>query len=144
MIEITCPGPPVPKGRPRFTVYSAGGRQRTRIYTPGKTRVYEVKLAGYAAEAMKGQAPLDGPLSVIMKAFFPIPKSWTKARKRRAHYVTSKPDLDNIAKSLDALNNIVFKDDAQVVDLFVRKLYDEQPRLEITVQRMPDMGEMRE
>jgi Holliday junction resolvase RusA-like endonuclease len=35
-----------------------------------------------------------------------------------------KPDIDNIAKTyLDAMNGVIFKDDTQVIDLHVKKLY---------------------
>ncbi len=68
------------------------------------------------------------PLQMIISAYYEIPKSTTK--KKRAEimdgklYPTKKPDADNIAKVIcDALNKIAYKDDTQIIDLTVRKLY---------------------
>jgi Holliday junction resolvase RusA-like endonuclease len=49
-------------------------------------------------------------------------------------------DVDNCAKNLlDALKKIAFGDDAQVIDLHVRKTLDrERPRVEIEVRRIVD------
>ena len=48
---------------------------------------------------------------------------------------TTRPDADNYAKAaLDACNAILFKDDAQVTDLIVRKRYSVTPRLLITME----------
>ena len=46
---------------------------------------------------------------------------------------TTKPDWDNIAKVIDALNHVVWADDASVVDGLVRKFYGETPELVIQV-----------
>ena len=51
--------------------------------------------------------------------------------------VTSKPDTDNIAKSiLDSLNGIAYKDDKQVVDLRVRKQYAEVPSVSVWIREV--------
>ena len=120
---------------------------KPRAYTPKKTKDYEFELraAAYRARFERSMTkPLDVPVSMIVKAFIPIPRSWSKKRREAAHYASARPDIDNYAKSvLDALNGIVYRDDSQVVDLFVRKLYDDNPRLEITVQEMPPLGAVR-
>lgn len=46
---------------------------------------------------------------------------------------TSKPDPDNIMKGLDALNEVVFRDDKQIVDARVIKSYSERPALRIEI-----------
>ena len=54
----------------------------------------------------------------------------------------SKPDGDNVAKLvLDAMNELVWRDDSQVVSLEVLKMIaagDEQPHLEITITEVND------
>lgn len=52
---------------------------------------------------------------------------------------TKKPDADNIAKVvLDALNNICYKDDTQVVELIVNKYYSLEPRVEVIIKDVED------
>jgi Holliday junction resolvase RusA-like endonuclease len=47
---------------------------------------------------------------------------------------TSRPDVENSVKGcMDALQGIVYRDDAQIVHLIARKCYGERPLLEITV-----------
>ena len=73
----------------------------------------------------------------------PIAKSWPQKKQFAAECNAlrpiGKPDLDNYAKILDALNLIVWNDDSQVVDLTVFKYYDHAPRLEITVDALPNI-----
>lgn len=98
-MKITIPGRPVPKGRPRL-----GYRGRTAfIYTPPATKEYE-KLVGWVAKCM-GCRPMEGPIAATIDV-----------------YHRSKLDVDNVAKSiLDGLNGVAYIDDAQVVELLVRK-----------------------
>jgi Holliday junction resolvase RusA-like endonuclease len=128
-ITIRLAGVPKGKGRPRFS------RASGRAYTPEATRSYEGALRYAAQQVMGDRPPLEGPLMVLMNAWFPIPASWSKSKRAAAYYAPCKPDADNLAKVLDALNEVVFKDDKQVVALHLRKFYGEQPALEITVQR---------
>jgi Holliday junction resolvase RusA-like endonuclease len=91
-----------------------------------------------AQDVMDGRSPIEGPLKVCVFASFPIPASWPKKRRAAAlagtARPTTKPDADNLLKILDALNQVVWRDDSQIVDGFVRKLYSETPELVITVE----------
>lgn len=134
MIVINVPGLPQGKGRARF------GNGRT--YTPAKTVAYEGLIALAGEQAMDGRALLEGPVYVTLTAFFPIPKSWNKARTAQAQsglaWHTSKPDGDNILKAVgDGLNGIVWKDDSQLAFTKVIKQYGPAPRLEIAVELLP-------
>lgn len=43
---------------------------------------------------------------------------------------TKKPDNDNIVKVVeDALNDVAYKDDKNIVDCVVQKYYSEQPQI---------------
>lgn len=136
-MKIIIPGVPAGKGRPKFSTVNG----HAVAYTPKKTANYEnlVKLA-YQEQAGSMFEPSD-QLRAEIKAFFPIPKSTTK-RKRAEMQAggilhTKKPDADNIAKAiLDALNGVAYYDDAQVCELFVKKLYSDQPRAELTLNRV--------
>ena len=126
-ITIRLAGIPKGKGRPRFS------RKSGRAYTPEATRSYEGALRYAAQQVMGDRKPLEGALAVRMVAGFPIPASWSKSKRAAAYYAPVKPDADNLAKVLDALNEVVFKDDKQVVCLNMRKVYTATPALEITV-----------
>jgi Holliday junction resolvase RusA-like endonuclease len=134
MIRITVEGAPVGKGRPRFV------RSRGIAFTPAKTANYEAILAARGAEAMAGRSPLEGPLVVRMTAFMPLAKSWSRKKTAAALEGSErpgKPDLDNIVKAVgDALNQIVWRDDAQIAEARLSKLYDLRPRLEIEVEEL--------
>ncbi len=116
----------VPKGRPRF------GKGFT--YTPTKTRRFETTLAALVKRNKScPMTPLVGPLKVSMTFFVKAPK-----RKLRNH-PSVKPDLDNYAKGVsDSLNGILWKDDAQIVDMVLSKRYAQAPQIQITVERVFD------
>jgi len=133
MIRIIVAGSPVGKGRPKFV------RATGRAYTPEKTANYEAILAARGADAMAGQPLLDGPLQVIVTAFMPIATTWSKKKTAAAlegSLRPGRPDADNMLKVLDALNGIVWRDDAQIAEARISKLYDEEPRLEIEVTQI--------
>jgi Holliday junction resolvase RusA-like endonuclease len=131
LIEIRMDGRPIGKGRPRFV------RATGRTYTPEKTARYEDRLAWAAQGVMGGRPLLDGPLSVTINAHMEIPasksKRWQAEALGQIRRPTGKPDADNVAKLLDALNKIVWVDDAQIVALHVFKHYTDRPRIEILV-----------
>lgn len=129
MISITIPGDPVAQGRPRVT--------RFGTYDPEKSRDYKA-FVKYCALEVKPDSPLDRPLAVTVRAFFPMPKSkskrWHTAALLGDERPTKKPDADNIAKIVcDALNGILWKDDSQIVILLVTKRYALEPRVELEV-----------
>jgi Holliday junction resolvase RusA-like endonuclease len=79
---------------------------------------------------------LQGPVSLQMIVRCPIPKSWSKKRKRNAlgRFVSSKPDLDNYEKMyFDVLNGIAYKDDSQIASIFSQKIYSDKPSIEINL-----------
>ena len=133
MIVIDLPGLPIAKGRPRFG--------KGRVWTPKRTSAFEKSLGWEAKAAMKGKAPLQGSLAVSVDAYFPVPQSWSK-RDRAAALIgeirpKGRPDSDNLLKTAgDALNGIVWLDDAQIVDADVHKYYSVKPLLHIEVTEL--------
>lgn len=130
-ISFVVPGEPVAKARPRFT-------KNGHAYTPDRTRQYEEIVRLYAIRAMRGKKMLTGAISLSVVAFFPIPKYFTKAIREKALagglWHTKKPDWDNIGKIVsDALNGVVYPDDAVVSDATVAKRYSSNPRVVVTV-----------
>ncbi|MGU3476426.1 RusA family crossover junction endodeoxyribonuclease [Methylobacterium sp. D48H] len=136
-VIIRLPGAPRGKGRHRAQLVHRGGVARIHSHPDQKTEAYESALRLAAGAAMRGRALLTGPLEVRIFATMPIPASWSKRKRldaiERRLRPTTKPDWDNIAKVIDALNQVVWADDASVVDGLVRKFYGETPELVIQV-----------
>jgi Holliday junction resolvase RusA-like endonuclease len=128
MIAFQIPGEPVAKGRARFV------RATGRAFTPRKTLNYEAVVKQYAADAMRGRKPFEGPIRLTIRATFLVPKSWSQKKKREAYWKISKPDFDNIAKVVDAMKSIVWRDDAQVCDFSLQKRYGPVASLVVSVE----------
>lgn len=149
-LTFSLSGEPRGKGRPRATVRGA----HASVYTDAKTRKYEASVTKAARNVMAGRPPLEGPLSVSLRFRMPIPKSAPKrdriamAAGEIAH--TSRPDADNLAKAIldgiaedaaakrkgDERENarVMFRNDSQIVRLFVTKIYAEQPGVDVRVE----------
>lgn len=128
---LTIPGPIKGKHRPRF---SRRGRF-VSVHSDANDVSYENLVKTLWLEK-HGQTMLDGPVRVAIYAIYAVPKSTSK-RKREAMLCaqiqpTKKPDCDNIAKIIcDALNEIAYIDDKQIVRLVVEKGYGEKPGVKI-------------
>lgn len=81
--------------------------------------------ASNALAAIPGAAILDGPVRLSVLFYLPRPKKY-QIRKWTAQtpaHLTA-PDLDKLIRSIgDALTGVVYRDDAQVVDLLTSKRY---------------------
>lgn len=131
MIVVRLRGTPRAKERPRTNM------KTQVVYTPKKTVDYESALRFAAGEVMASRPPLEGPLVVDILIEREIPVSWPEKKKAaarlRALLPASKPDWENYAKMIDALNLIVWVDDGQIVDGRVRKVYSETPGMTVRV-----------
>lgn len=135
-VHFFVPGKPQGKGRPRAV---ARGKF-VRMYTPEKTASYESTVALAASQAMKGRAPIEGPVAVIMAIALPVPASWSKKKQAQALggmlLPITKPDMDNVIKAVyDAINGVVWGDDTQVVDERTTKRYAATPGVDVFVFR---------
>jgi Holliday junction resolvase RusA-like endonuclease len=131
MIQFTVFGEPVAQGRPRATTING----RIRMFDPDKSKDYKtyVKLAAsqYAPNKL-----LECGLGLRVDIYRPIPKNFSKKKTEQAERgvirPTTKPDADNYVKGVkDALKNVIWKDDSQVVELLVNKWYSTKPRVEV-------------
>jgi Holliday junction resolvase RusA-like endonuclease len=132
---FTVEGEPKGKGRPRFR----RTKNFVQTYTDAKTKSYEQQIKDAATRAMGESEPLETPLSVFLYVRFSVPKSYSKQRTKDClsgkEKHTKKPDVDNVAKQiLDSMNNVVYKDDVQVIFLNVKKLYSAVPGVDILVR----------
>lgn len=131
MISFTIPGEPV-----AFARAGANGAQR---FTPKRQRDFMALVRLAAAKAMEGQAIMEGAVSLMVRAVYLVPKSWSKAKAAGANWRASKPDADNLAKIIsDAMNTVVFIDDAQIANLTVQKVYGPIAGVTVSVVRLDD------
>lgn len=134
---LTIPGDPVAQGRPRSRI---AGKVNlfVQTYDPPKSRSWKQD----AAESLRAQwprEPLEGAVQLIVDAYWRRPKAMKGAAKVPK---ATRPDAENVAKAImDAAQGILYRDDAQVVELTMRKWYaraGESPRIELLVARHAD------
>jgi Holliday junction resolvase RusA-like endonuclease len=130
-VTIVIAGDPVAKARPRMT-------RKGFAYTPAHVRKYEAHGRLAAQLAMDGRPPIGTPVKLELFAELPIPASWSGRRRALAItgdlLPTSRPDVDNYVKAgLDCLNEIVVRDDSQVVEIRAQKRFGIAPKLVVTV-----------
>ena len=136
-LKITIYSVPVAKARPR-TVFTNG---KIRTYTPKKTTVFENELRSLAFLAMREKTITEKPIMLKVNFGIPVPNSWSKVKKNKAFEnaikPVTRPDIDNYLKCiLDGLNNVVFKDDSQVVEISASKKYMQIPKTDIFIQEV--------
>ena len=122
---------PVPKGRPRSTVRN----KKINVFTDTKTRQYEFRSKLWLVRAV-GFTQFEGALKVTAHFYIKPPKKYKKDDiKNEKYFPKTRPDLDNYVKALlDICNGIIFKDDAQVVELETCKKYSNQPKTFVKVE----------
>lgn len=135
-IKFTVRGEPQGKGRPRFA--RVGNYVQTR--TPDETVLYENLIrTEFQRQCGSARFPDNAQLDMRILAYYQVPASVSKKKRRqmlnREIRPIKKPDWDNIGKVVaDSLNQLAYRDDAQVVDSQVRKFYSEYPRIEVVIQ----------
>lgn len=129
--RFTVPGVPVGKGRPRK------GKDG-KMHTPQKTRDYEDTVRAYYVYTAKGVCFRDRALSLVVRAYYPLPKSMTE--RERELIIKGElrpcvtPDGDNVLKVIaDALNGVAYDDDRCIVSWHLVKLYSEEPRVDVEI-----------
>lgn len=135
MLEFFVAGKPVPKARARVVRHNG----ITRSYTPEESLNYELLVRYAAAQAVKMNPPHEGPMRLDMIVCLAPPASWSQKKKDAAYLgeilPTVKPDVSNILKSVeDAMNNVAYKDDAQLCEIAVRKVYSMRVGVQITLR----------
>lgn len=143
MIRVWIPGEP--KGQPRPKAFARGGH--ARVYDPGTAEGWKglvaLALRPYVDRLAEHAPAQDAPVAAEMLFKMPRPAAM---RRKRSHPEdgeiphAKKPDVDNLAKAvLDVCTTLrIWHDDAQVVDLRVRKVYHADkggtPGLELTIR----------
>ena len=135
MVNFAIDANPVGKQRARYVKRG----NFVQAYTPEKTRTYEALIKDAAKQAMGSSDPLETPVSLYLYIRVPIPKSCTKKRleaiNNGSEKPIKKPDASNILKSVeDGMNGVVYRDDSQIVNIHVSKVYCSNPGVDICVK----------
>ena len=135
-VEFTAFGVPQPGGSKQIV----GGRNGRARVIEDNTDVYAWRqnIAQVARVLMAHRAPFEGPLRLSVIFYMPRPKSHIGKRgvfPGAPKYPSVRPDTTKLLRALeDALNGIVWKDDAQVVDQVAQKRYTpDDPRAVVAV-----------
>lgn len=139
IITFKVDADPVGKQRARY----AKRGNFVQTYTPDKTRNYESLIKEAAIEAMGSNEILETPVTLYLYIRAPIPKSSTKKRleaiSKGLEKPIKKPDASNVLKSVeDAMNGVVYKDDSQIVNIHVSKVYSSQSGIDVCVKECLD------
>lgn len=108
------------KGKP--VGWQRAGVNNGRHFTQTQTRQYErMTRATFLSEYRESDAFKEHEaVKAEIYAYFERPN------KTKLKFVTKKPDADNVSKIiLDALNGLAYKDDSQIVALYVFKLWSQ-------------------
>lgn len=144
-IKVKILGIPKPKQSARFAIRK--GENGSTFLQKYQTKEVVENERNIAFD-VKSQLP-DGfkPFSEAMKVkalfVFPPLKGFSKSKLSALAagailYKTTKPDLtDNLMKgTMDALNGIVFSDDAVIAEVESKKIYGLVPRIELEFEKL--------
>lgn len=146
-------GNPVAQGRGRIIMYdqcyscrrkaykgkykrcpACGAEMRTLagIKDPDQSRHWKVDVKLMAQQY--AQSPLwEETLMVDLTFEFQRPKSISK----KATWKATKPDVDNLAKAItDALEGVIYRNDAQIAVAKIEKRYSESPGVTVSVMKI--------
>jgi len=137
-LTFTVYGIPQPAGSKRAFFNRALGRALVTDANP-KARPWKALVSDAAIQAMRGRSLLDEPLILVVDFFVARPKGHFRTtgqlRPKAPAAPAVRPDLTKLLRAVeDACTGIVWRDDAQVVDQHVRKIYGEPSRCELTIK----------
>ncbi len=144
-IKFFVAGPPQPRGSKRaFPVHRKNGKLGVSVSDANpNSRNWMAQVSIVAQAEMNGRAPLSGPVSLRLSFTMPRPKSHyrrnSEVKPAAPCYHTSAPDCSKLARGVeDALTNIVYADDAQIVASWTEKRYGERPGVTVEVSGIED------
>lgn len=143
MIEFHVPGLPITQGSKRAFVNKYTGRAQM-VEDSAKLKPWRWAVGAVGASAMAKRPLFSGPVKVRLQFLFPRPKSHygtgrnhDKLKAKAPAVPTGKPDLDKLQRAVfDALTHTVWRDDAQVTEVFAIKRYYEHPGVLVAVEEV--------
>lgn len=87
----------------------------------------------------KPDLQIESSIRLTVEFYFPPLRSWSekRLRERLFSYKRTKPDLDNLLKTvLDAGNGKLWKDDNQIVEIRTFKKYESIPRTALIIEEL--------
>lgn len=128
-VTIYMPIEPVPFAR-------AGAHGKVR-FTPKRQADFMGQFRLFAMNAMSGRPPLEGPLKMEATFVYAAPASWSKKKRAETVWKQSRPDTSNLVKIVeDAINAVVYHDDAQIAVSQVQKKYGDRAEIIVTVSEL--------
>jgi len=125
MIKFEAAIEPVPLSRPRVNT------KTRQVYYPPRSMNFKQALGIVGRAAMRGREPLTSKIKMTIDLY-----KNCKVDCRRYG------DVDNHQKAIfDALNEICFADDCQIVDVHCRKYKDKNQRIVIQIWEVKNMTE---
>lgn len=117
-------GTPQPKGSARGFVAMKAGKPRAIVTSDNKKLRGWADSVRYAAQDA-GDVFFEGAVRLDIDFHFSRPKS---ATPKKRPFMTTRPDVSKLVRAAeDALNGILWKDDAQVVLIVATKSYVDGP-----------------
>ncbi len=122
--------PPVPQKQTRWA--------RNHYYDPNQKDQESMRwqIRPYAPKD-----PLTGPISLYLTFLVPIPKSVSKVMRRQMIegkiLPIKRPDFDNLSYIVvNAMKDLIYVDDSQVVDATIQKRYSEDPKTIVKIVQL--------
>ena len=140
MIEFFVPGKAEPAGSKR--AFMRPGMKFPIVTDDNpKAKGWQKDIKSYAGVAMLGKGSLlDGPLAVSFTFIMARPKGHYGKNGVLASapaYPMVRPDALKLGRAVeDALTQVVYRDDAQIVEEHLTKKYGEKPGVSIFVRRL--------
>lgn len=132
MIEVR--GLPIPQGSTR--AYVPKGWTHPVITSSAKGLKAWRQLIADQAQSHAPPELWSGPIGIVLEFRLPKPKS---EPKRRRTWPDRRPDLDKLSRgAFDALTNVIFRDDSQIVQLHAEKDWG-APGVRITLKKIEEV-----
>lgn len=140
--KLTIMMPPFAQPRPRARILKQGSFTRVCMYDPPEADKWKTEFGSKVFRKLDKYFPIEGPVVLSVVVYKQIPAGYSKTLKYLCENgdirPEKRPDVDNYLKAVeDALNDIVWKDDSQIIRATCEKYYSNKPRIDLTIRYKP-------